>query len=272
MEMSGSGDVGAGGQVTGSAAEVYERLFVPALFGPWARRLADAARLAPGDRVLDVACGTGVVAREAAGRVGPDGAVTGLDLNEGMLAVARRIAPAIEWRDGRAEELPLPDRSFDAVLCQFGLMFFTDRAGALREMWRVLAPGGRLAVAVWDSMERSPGYAALAALLAELFGDAVAAELDAPFALGDVAALRALLDAAGVAGATLRTEQGTARFPSLHTWLESDARGWTLAAHIDDAGFARLCDAAGTRLARFVQPDGTVAFPVQAHIVTASRG
>jgi ubiquinone/menaquinone biosynthesis C-methylase UbiE len=98
--------------------------------------------------VLDVACGTGVVAREAARRVGPAGAVAGLDRNEGMLAVARRMAPGIAWRHGLAEALPFPDGAFDAVICQFGLMFFEDRGKALGEMWRALRPGGRLAVAV----------------------------------------------------------------------------------------------------------------------------
>ena len=140
------------GQVSGHAAEVYETFFVPALFAPWAPRVADAALLAPGQKVLDVACGTGVLAREAALRVAPDGTVTGLDRNEGMLAVARRAAPGLDWRSGVAEALPFPDRAFDAVVSQFGLMFFDDRAAALREMWRVLRPGGRLVLV--DSLQR----------------------------------------------------------------------------------------------------------------------
>src|SRR5215470_422814 len=153
-----------------AAAKVYEELFVPALFAPWADRVADAARLRPGISVLDVACGTGVLARAVARRVEPGGRVTGLDPSDGMLAVAAERAPGLAWQKGVAESLPFPDKSFDAVVSQFGLMFFADRAGALREMWRVLRPGGRLALAVWGPLEATPAYVGLVALLARLFG------------------------------------------------------------------------------------------------------
>src|SRR5215203_8468 len=114
------------GQVTRSAADVYEEFFVPALFQDWTARVADAARLASGQRVLDVASGTGALTCEAAQRLGLGGSVTGLDRNEGMLAVARRKAPNIEWRQGLAESLPFANATFDAVVSQFGLMFFKD--------------------------------------------------------------------------------------------------------------------------------------------------
>ncbi len=260
------------GQVTRSAAEVYEGFFLPALFQEWAPRVAEAARLAPGQAVLDLACGTGVLAREAAGRVGPAGFVSGLDRNEGMLAVARRKAPAIDWRLGRAESLPVADRAFDAVVCQFGLMFFEDRPAALREMWRVLRPGGRLAVAVWDGIEQVPGYAAMAALLQQrLFGSRIADELRAPFALGDRAALRALFEEAGIPGAEIRTLDGTARFPSIEAWVRTDVTGWTLADLIDDAQHRVLLREAEHALRPYAQPDGTVAFPSPAHVVTATK-
>jgi ubiquinone/menaquinone biosynthesis C-methylase UbiE len=132
------------GQVMHAAAEVYDEFFVPALFLAWAAEGADAAELAPGDRALDVACGTGALAREAAERVEPGGSVAELDRNEGMIAVARRKSSDIEWRIGQAEAMPFADGAFDAVVSQFGLMFFEDRIGAITEMWRVLRPGGRL--------------------------------------------------------------------------------------------------------------------------------
>src|SRR5262249_55468231 len=119
-----------------AAATAYEALFIPGLFGPWAPVVADLARIKSGDRVLDIACGTGVLAREAAARTGPTGHVAGLDPHAGMLAVARDLSPAIDWRDGTAEALPFPDRSFEVVVSQFGLMFFTDRDKAIREMLR----------------------------------------------------------------------------------------------------------------------------------------
>jgi SAM-dependent methyltransferase len=259
------------GQVTRSAAEVYEEFFVPALFLEWAPRVADAAQLAPGQTVLDVACGTGVLAREAARRVGPGGAVTGLDRNEGMLAVARRKAPAIDWRLGRAEALDLADAAMDAVVSQFGLMFFEDRRAALREMWRVVRPGGRIAVAVWAGLDRTPGYAAMAALLQRLFGERAAEALRAPFALGDPEALRAVFARAGIPGIELRTWDGMARFPSIESWVHTDVKGWTLADLIDDAQYGRLLRAAREELTGYVACDGTVAFPSPAHIATAAK-
>lgn len=257
------------GQLTASAAEVYESFFAPALFAAWAAPLAEAARVAPGMRVLDVACGTGLFAREAQRRVGPQGAATGLDVNEGMLAVARREGPEIDWRQGAAERLPFEAGSFDAVGCQFALMFFEDRVAALREMRRVLRPGGRMAVAVWDSVETSPGYAAMVDLLRRLFGDPAAEALMAPFCLGDEAAVLRLFEAAGIEGAELETRVGEARFPSIDAWVHTDVKGWTLADMIDDAQYERLRRAANEELARFARPDGSVAFAAPAHIVTA---
>lgn len=134
-------------QVSGDAAEVYEQCFVPALFGPWAAHVADAARVASRDRVLDVGCGTGVLARAAADRVTAADQVTGLDRNEGMLAVARRLRPQIDWRQGDATALPFADANYDVVMSQFALMYFPDRIAALKEMVRVLRPEGRLALA-----------------------------------------------------------------------------------------------------------------------------
>ena len=142
------------GQVSASAAQVYDDFFVPALFQGWVSRVVDAAKIASGHCVLDVACGTGVVTREIAKGLGANGSVIGLDLNPGMLAVAKEKAPNIEWQQGNAEALPFDSNSFDVVICQFGLMFFEHRQAALKEMLRVLRQGGRLVIAVWDSLEQ----------------------------------------------------------------------------------------------------------------------
>jgi ubiquinone/menaquinone biosynthesis C-methylase UbiE len=147
-----------GWQVSTDAVEVYESCFVPAIFGAWAGPVADAAGIRRGDKVLDVGCGTGVLAREALGRAGEEGQVVGLDPNEGMLAVAARTEPDITWRRGDAASLPFEDASFDAVVSQFALMYFPDRVASLGEMWRALAPGGRLAVAAWAPIDRARGY------------------------------------------------------------------------------------------------------------------
>lgn len=259
------------GQVSRSAAEVYEEFFVPALFEQWTSRVADAAQIGSGERVLDVACGTGVLARGVADRVGAAGSTVGLDPNEGMLRVAQQKEPHIEWRQGVAEKVPFEDASFDSVVSQFGLMFFDNRQSAIQEMVRVLRPGGRLAVAVWDSLENTPGYAAMTELLQRLFGDREAEALRAPYVLGDPAALRSLFAKAGVADAEITTHEGTARFPSIESWVHTDVRGWTLADMIDDVQFARLLEEANRSLGVFVTSQGTVAFRAPAHIVSVVK-
>jgi SAM-dependent methyltransferase len=259
------------GQVTQSAAEIYETFFLPALFAQWPPKLAEAADLEPGERVLDVACGTGVLACEAALRVGPDGHVAGLDRNAGMLEIARRKELSIDWHEGLAEALPFSDAAFDAVLCQFGLMFFEDRAKALAEMWRVLQPGGRLAVATYAAADRSPGYAAMIGLLDRLFGPEIASELQGPFVLGDAAMLGGPFLEADIGKPEIVEVTGEARFPSLEAWVHTDVKGWTLADKIDDAQYRLLRQAAEVELARFARPDGVVRFASPALFATLRK-
>lgn len=251
------------------AAGVYESLFVPAEFQEWASRTLDAARVALDQRVLDVACGTGIVARGAALRVGPGGFVAGVDLDPGMLAVAARVAPDIAWRRASAESLPYPDASFDAVVCQFGLMFVNDRPRALREMRRLLAPGGHAAVAVWETLARTPAYATLVELLEEMVGRPAGDALRAPFVLGDRDRLAALLADAGMSGATIATHEGRARFPSIRAMLEAELKGWLPAVGIvlDAEVIERIMHEAEHRLRGYVTADGDVQFDSPAHIV-----
>jgi SAM-dependent methyltransferase len=256
-----------------AAAHAYEGLFVPALFGQWAPAVADAARIRTRDRVLDVACGTGVLAREVAGRVGSAGQVTGIDPTLGMLAVAKERAPGVDWREGVAESLPFEDGSFDAVVSQFGLMFFTDRRLALREMQRVLAPGGRLALAVWDSIDNIPAYAALVALLERLVDRRAADALRAPFVLGNASELATLFAGAGMPGATIATHRGAAHFPSIRTMVEADLRGWlpVVGVALDEEQIARVLEAAEQALRSYAGPDGRVTFPLSVLLVTADK-
>jgi SAM-dependent methyltransferase len=253
-------------------AEVYEERFVPALFQPWSAIVARAAAICPGQRVLDVACGTGVLAVAAADLVGITGSVTGLDAGAEMLAVARRKVTAVQWCEGRAESLPFDDDHFDAVVSQFGLMFFEQPADALREMMRVLRPGGRLAVAVCDALDHSPGYAALAALLYELFGTRVADAFRWPFVMGDAQRLLALCDEAGIAGADVRRHAGTVRFASIEDLVATErACAWTLGGLLDSQQFAQLLRGAQRALQPFAGEGGGVAFEMPALIVTATK-
>jgi len=146
-------------QLEGSAAELYQRHLVPGITSKWAEDLVHRAQLRPDEEVLDVACGTGVVARLAAKKMA-SGHVTGLDLNPGMLAVARGVVSegaSVNWREGSALDLPFPSGRFDAVLCQLGLQFFPDQPKALREMRRVMRVPGRVALSVYSPIERTPG-------------------------------------------------------------------------------------------------------------------
>ncbi len=182
----------------GNAAENYERFFVPAIGARFARDLVDRAAPRPGEGVLDVACGTGIVARLAAAEVGPTGSVAGLDVNPGMLGVAASVVPeglGITWHEASAEAMPVPDDTFDVVLCQMGLQFVDDQPAALREMRRVLAPGGRLLLNVPGPTP--PPFAIMAEELAARVAPELAGFVHAVFSLHDPETLRGLLDDAG---------------------------------------------------------------------------
>ncbi|WP_119303448.1 methyltransferase domain-containing protein [Dongia deserti] len=253
-------------------AEIYDEMFVPALFAHWGPVICEIAQIGPGDLVLDVACGTGALTRAAQERTGPKGRVVGLDPNQDMLSVARRRSSDIEWREGKAEAIPYPDASFDAAVSQFGLMFFVDRAGALREMMRVLRPGRRLAVAVCDAVENSPGYAAFADLLQQLFGKEIADAFRAPFTLGDPKKLRAICDEAGLGHAEILQRNELVRFSSINAMVSTErACVWTLGGVLNDDQFATLLRESEQALKPFVGADGAITFDMPAVIITTTK-
>jgi SAM-dependent methyltransferase len=258
-------------QVSTDAAEVYESCFVPAIFGAWAGPVADAAGIRTGDKVLDVGCGTGVLAREALRRVGQEGRVVGLDLNEGMLAVAVRAEPKIEWRQGDAASLPFEDASFGVVVSQFALMYFPDRVASLSQMWRTLAPAGRLAVAVWAPLDRAPGFKMLVDIAARQCGDEAAGVLRAPFVLGDRAELAKLFADGGIPGAEVTLHAGSIRFPSIREFVRTEVKGSPLAGMLSDDAMETLAAESERTLAAFVVPSGEIIMPMDAHIVTANK-
>jgi len=182
----------------GNPAENYERYFVPAIGLPVALDLIEAAALTPGERVLDVACGTGIVARLAAGTRNESGSVAGLDVNPGMLAVAREVTPEnvdVDWYQAKAEAMPLPDDAFDVVLCQMGLQFMPGRVSALREMRRVLAAEGRLVLNVPGPIP--PAFEVLADALARHISLGAAPFVQTVFSLHEVKELWQLASDAG---------------------------------------------------------------------------
>lgn len=253
-------------------AEIYDEKFVPAVFGPWGPVVCEMAGVAPGQKVLDVACGTGALTLAAAAVVGPEGRVTGLDANPEMLAVARRKAAAVDWREGVAEDLPFDDQVFDAVASQFAFMFFDDKPKALSEMMRVLVAGGRMAVAVCDAVERSPGYGAFAKLLDRLFGEDVGNAFRAPFVLGDAEELRRIAAAAGLEGASVEARNGTVRFLSIAELVSTErACVWTLGGILDQDQFDLLLRESEEALRPFAEADGRVRFDMPALILTVRK-
>ena len=258
-------------QLSVEAAEVYEASFVPAVFAEWAPHLVEAAGVAPGQAVLDVACGTGVVARAAADRLGGQGRVVGLDLNQGMLTVAGRLRPDIEWRQGDAAALPFEAVSFDVVLCQAALMFFPDRAGALREMARVATAGGTVAVQVWDRLEAQEGFGAMYSAFTRHLGPAASQLENAYWALGDLGLVRSLFEAAGLEVAATRTRTGTVRFPSASAAVATEIEATPLAGRVDKETYGRILAAGIEAIAPFTVDGGRVELPIRGHIVTATK-
>jgi ubiquinone/menaquinone biosynthesis C-methylase UbiE len=226
----------------------------------WAADLVERAAPRPGERVLDVACGTGVVARLAAERVGT-GRVVGLDINAGMLAVARSLPPRagspIEWHEASALGMPFPDAAFDLVLCQLGLQFLPDRPAALGEMWRVLAPGGRLALNVYGSIEHNPAAHALADALDRHLGPGASASRRSEHVLADADELRGLVDGAGFRDVTIRTTTQRIRFPSSRKYVRITLAATPLAgmvSGIESGKREALVEALAGELTASLQP------------------
>jgi len=259
--------------ITKEAAELYERVVARHILGPWAPSLVDAAHLAGGERVLDLACGTGVVTRIAAQRVGPQGRVTGVDLNTGMISVARSLpAPdggPVEWLEGSALAIPLPDASVNVVLCQQGLQFFLDKALALREMRRVLDRGGRLALSVWSSAGLYNSTVGEA--LARFVGEDTAARFCASRNVPAKEELERLAVAAGFSDVTVRISRMHVHLPRLDRFVLEHLAGTPVAASIaalDPESRKNIGVSVMREMQRFNDGDG-VTYPEETHVVTA---
>ncbi|MGH9118349.1 MAG: class I SAM-dependent methyltransferase [Acidimicrobiales bacterium] len=257
-------------QIPIEAAEAYEAAFVPAFFAQWAPALCEAAGVVAGQRVLDVACGTGIVARTAADLVGPAN-ILGVDLNRAMLTVARRVRPDIEWRQGDVAALPFPDGSFDAVVCQMALMFFPDRSGALREMSRVATAGGAVAVLVPGQLDEQAAYGPFVDMASRHAGPEARSLLSTYFACGDIDQLAALFDRAGLVVTTTRTQHGTARFPSVDVAVATEVNSTPLGERLTPEVYERIVVGAREVLAPFTSHDGALAMPFASHIVVAQK-
>jgi SAM-dependent methyltransferase len=178
-----------------------------------------------------------------------------------------------EWTRAAAEALPLPDGEFTAAVCQFGIQFFADRREALHEMLRVLRPGGRITVAVWDKIDNCAPYAVLARLVERIAGQVASDALRAPFVLGDLSEVVALLETAGVGSVTAATCKGTGQFPSVRSLVEADLRGWLpiMGVVLDEETIGAVLAEAESALAEFVTMEGDLVFESSAHIVSGCK-
>jgi ubiquinone/menaquinone biosynthesis C-methylase UbiE len=258
-------------RISPAAAELYESQFVPALFAEWAPHLTELAGIAPGQAVLDVACGTGIVARTVAAVQRGKGRVVGLDLNEAMLDVARRVRPEIEWRHGDAAHLPFPDGSFDVALCQMAFMFFPDRSQVLKEMARVVTAAGTVAFSVPSRLESQPAYAPFVELAARHAGPEAIGLLGTYFASGDLDELRRLIASTGLYVAAVRTHVGTVKCPSVDAFVATEVESTPLRERISDAVYARIREGAREVLRPFTNPGGAAEIPLEGHVIAARK-
>lgn len=261
----------SGWQLSGDAPTAYTR-FALKIMEPWTDDLILAAECRDGDHVLDVGCGTGLVANRINVVSRKFCAITGIDINEGMLTAARRN-PQIAWHQGSATELPFAEGTFDVVLCQQGLQYFPDRQKAMKEMARVLAPGGRIALNVWGALERQPFFVALVDAIATFLGADARSALELPFSLNTAEELRKLAQDARLRNIRVRFEHRTTRYPTAAGLVTGFTGATPVTAQFlalsDDRRQAFVAHVV-ERIANYVD-DAGLAVPQENHFLTASK-
>ena len=274
--MSQSSSGASSWQLEGNAPLAYDTQIVNVFLQHYSRRLVELAAIKPGDRVLDVACGTGVVTRLVANKIGSAGQIVGFDLNPGMIARARASpgTPAsIEWRVGSATDMPFAHATFDCVICQHGLQFIRDKAAAVSEMHRVLADRGRAVISVWRSIEHCPWQAAIANAVERNVGSEQAAQIRSAFSFGDADQLQQLIVAAGFRGVEIRIDRETIRHASIAEYVPGYISATPVAAAVaafDKEAQEKITGDVRDALAAYRVGDGLAA-PIEAHVVIGHR-
>ena len=258
--------------IPGSWVEIYHNIFITAMIGEWVPRVLALVDPKPGESVLDVACGTGALTRAAAEAVGQRGFVAGADISPDMLSLARKLSdnqyPAIEWRECDAQSLPFEDEVFDIALCQLGLMFIPDKVAALKEMRRVLKPGGRVAVMVWGAIDKCPGQMAMAKAWEKFFGVEQAVNFCSMHSMSDPETMREILVAAGFQDVNIQQAMGTMRFLSAEQQVRSYGAmgGFSADERVRNAAISEVTQA----LRAYMGPEG-LAYPIEAVLARAKR-
>lgn len=258
-----------------TAAEAYEKLILPAFMLPLIRGVIELAAPRPGERALDVACGTGLAMRLVAPRLAPGGAVAGLDFDPAMIAVAQTIVecPAgvtVSWHCASAQAMPFESGSFDLAFCLQGPQFFPDPAAGLAEIRRVMKSGGRLFVTVWSALERCRGHYMVMRGLERRQVDPT--PLVKAFSLGDADKLHGLAAAAGFRDVNVRPAGARARFQSARHFVDALAAGAVAARHalarLPDEQRAAFLEEMKTEFRQYEDGDG-VATPIEQLVLVA---
>jgi ubiquinone/menaquinone biosynthesis C-methylase UbiE len=255
-------------EITDSYVRTHEQYLVPAIYAQWAVRVAEIAKIELGQHVLDVATGTGTLARAAQLETGLTGRVVGLDASEKMLESAHRQSRAIEWKYGDATAMPFEKNEFDRVICQFGLMFIANRVAAIKEMLRVCKPNGLVVLATWGPLPHGEAYDTMTQLIQQHRGYKAASRLSIPWTLGKPGVMDALLLSSGVNEYECHERVGQARYPSIQSFVETHLR---LAGEFDDLDkqdFAEIMNTAYAKLTRFAATGGQLVARLNVNIFT----
>lgn len=264
-------------QITGNSPAAYEEYLVPGFFKPWAEKLVSLAEPAPDSTILDIACGTGIVARTAANEVGSDARVTGIDINREMLGKASEMSEKsgleVEWQQGDAIRLPFEDNRFDRIFCQQAMQFFTDPHKALMEMQRVMKSDGTLALNILRPIAYNPAYKILADCLDEHAGEHAANMMRSPFPSWNQEMLRNMVNDAGFKKTHIQLEIISMRYPSPEEFLKREAESSPLAEEIESMESERRMALIGdlsTSLEAYIDDMGVV-FPMETHMISAKK-
>lgn len=256
-------------QITHEQAETYEERFVPALFAQWVEPMLDAVGIRAGQSMLDVACGTGILTRHAADRVGPAGQAAGLDLNQAMLDVASRVRPDLNWRRGDVAAMPFGDDSFDVVTCQAALFFFPDVTAALQEMGRVARPDGTVGVQVFSTIDDQPAYGPWIEMVARHAGTDARQLLGTYWSQGETDQLRSRCTEAGLRVSAVHDLERPAYFPSVEAMVLTEVNSTPLADRLGPEQLHRIIADSHKVLEQFRSEDG-LELPIAGSVLVAT--
>lgn len=255
-------------EITDEFVKMHEELLVPAIYAQWAHRIADISEIDLGHAVLDVACGTGSLAKAAQLEAGLNGRIVGLDASDKMLAVAQQNSRGIKWQLGDAQHLPFENNEFDRVICQFSLMFIPNRMAAIKEMLRVCKPDGMVVIAIWAHLDHSKAYGSLIKLVRRHAGSKAALRVSAPWSLGVPGIMDRMLLATRINEYICHERLGVSRFSSLESFVGAHLKLADEFDSLDEETYKKLLNAADMGLRQFVVPGGQLVAQLDANIYT----